>query len=86
VGHILLYLLIELGAAILAAAILPRRIALGLAAILLVLGLAVPAALWLRESQMQGDASAVGMLGTICFILFFPAGLALAILAWLKTD
>jgi hypothetical protein len=85
--RILMYLVIGLIVAIFVAAILPRKIcALG-AAVLLILGIAVPFGLWTYANHfVTGDPSSYGMLGTLCVIFFAPAGIALGILAMLKSD
>ncbi len=83
---ILMYLIIGLLAAIFVAAILPRKFCIVAATVLLILGIGVPAFLWTSAAQTGGDTSAEGMLGTICVILFAPAGIALGILALLKSD
>jgi hypothetical protein len=68
------------------ALVLPRRVCLGLATIALGLGILLPALVWGYASLfVHGDNSAYGMLGTICVILFAPAGFLLALFGMLKT-
>ena len=73
--------------ALLIAALLPRWLCRALGAIGLLLGIVLPIGLWTYASYfVPGDPSGQGMLGTICVILFAPAGLALTVLAYFKSE
>lgn len=84
-NYLLFYLLIGIGGAMLAAAILPKRLCVVASLILLFLGIVAPAGLWSYGMHfVTGDDSAYGMGGTILAILFAPSALTLSILTLLK--
>jgi len=67
--------------------LLPRKIALLLGLVALFLGIIVPLGLWsYAEIFVSGDKSTQGMLGTICALLFAPAGILILLLSFFKND
>jgi amino acid permease len=53
----------------------------------LFLGIIVPLGLWsYAEIFVSGDKSTQGMLGTICALLFAPAGILILLLSFFKND
>ena len=84
--NILVTIVIGWAAAMLVVLLFPRWLCLALGAVLLILGIAVPACLWTYAAWfVRGDQSGFGMLGTICVILFAPAGLALTVVGFFKS-
>ena len=82
---ILLYVITGIVVALIIAVLLPRRIALFLGLTALLLGIALPIGLWTyAEFFVPGDKSAQGMLGTICVVLFAPAGILITLFAAFK--
>ena len=85
--YLVLYITVAILFAMLVAALLPRPFCLAIGLIFLILGILVPLAIWGYSAQfVKGDPSAYGMMGTICVILFAPAGITITILALLKGD
>lgn len=84
---LLSYVLIGLAVAGGITLLLPRRICLWLASIALFFGMGLPMLAWGYASYfVHGDTSGYGMLGTLCVILFAPAGVFLGLVGLLKSD
>jgi len=84
---ILSYIIIGIAVALLIGAIFPRSITLYIGLTALFMGIVFPIGLWsYAEYFITGDNSAEGMLGTICVILFAPAGFVITVIALLKSN
>ncbi len=85
--RILSYVITGCIAALAVVFLLPRKYALFLGITALFLGTVVPIGLWtFAYFFVSGDTSTTGMLGTICVILFAPAGVLISILAYFKNE
>ncbi len=84
---ILSYIVTGIVIALLIGVIFPRSIALRLGLAALFMGIVFPAGLWSYAAYfVSGDDSLQGMLGTLCVILFAPAGFIITIVALLKNN
>jgi hypothetical protein len=84
---ILQYIIIGIVVALLIGAMFPRPIALYIGLASLFMGIIFPIGIWCyAEYFVAGDNSAEGMLGTICVILFAPAGFVITVVALLKSN